>query len=134
MKTNKNKSGKKPKAPIGVCTCQVGPYRGYFGLAHYDADDGCFTGSLLGINDVITFVGDTPEEVAIAFQDSVDDYLEHCANRGKEPNKPFSGKFMVRVAPELHRQLSMAAESRSVSLNALLTDIIATGVGGKQCR
>lgn len=125
----KAKQKRQPRETSGVkATCHVGPYQGYFGLAEYDVDDGFYSGELLGINDVVTFVGKTPEEVAGAFRDSVDDYVAFCARHKQTPDKPFSGKLMLRLPTDLHRQVSMLAEARSVSLNTLLTDMLRGGV------
>ncbi len=121
------KKTRKTKARIGpavAARCEVGPYLGYMGSATYDAEDGVFGGRVLGIEDIIHFEGTTPEEVAEAFRGSVDDYLNHCRRRGKEPNKPFSGKFSLRMPAQMHRQLSMLAETRQTSLNALVLTAI----------
>ena len=79
------------------------PYRGYVGRADYDAEEDMFHGELLGIRDVITFSAKTPKKLQAAFEESIDDYLAWCAERGKEPNQPFSGTILVRATPELHR-------------------------------
>jgi len=100
------------------------PYQGYHGRAEYDPDDDLFQGELLGIRGVITFVGKTPRELQKAFQESVDDYLAWCRQRGKEPNKPFSGTFLVRTTPELHRRLSTVAEAHGKSLNTLAVECL----------
>jgi predicted HicB family RNase H-like nuclease len=57
-----------------------------------------------------------------AFEDSVDDYLEFCASRGEEPEKPFSGKFLVRVPPEVHRQIMAEARRQGKSLNTYVLE------------
>ena len=87
------------------------PYKGYHGRAEYHDGDTFYNGELVGIRDTITFVGKTPQELQKAFKESVDDYINWRQERGKEPNKPFSGNFMVRMTPELHRSLSNLAES-----------------------
>jgi predicted HicB family RNase H-like nuclease len=102
------------------------PYRGYLGRAEYDSDDDSFHGELLGIRDTITFVSKTPKGLQKAFEESVDDYLAWCKKRGKEPNKPFSGNFLIRATPELHRGLNMRAEAEGKSLNALIVEQLQT--------
>jgi predicted HicB family RNase H-like nuclease len=101
-------------------------YKGYSGLIEVDVEDGVISGRVLGIRDVVTFEGDTVPEAIQAFHDSVDDYLEFCAERGVAPDKPFSGKFIVRIRPELHRTLAIAAESRGMSLNAYVEESLAS--------
>ncbi len=93
-------------------------HKGYQGTVRFDADEGVLYGEVLHLRDVVTFQGETVEEVVQAFRDSVDDYLEFCAERGEAPDKPYSGKFMLRVSPELHRKLAAEAANSGSSLNA----------------
>src|SRR4051812_24928961 len=102
----------------------VGPYKGYYGKAEYDTDAGFFHGDVSETTDVITFVGSSPAEVAKAFEDSIDDYLEFCEIRGKSPNKPFSGKFLTRVSPKLHHDLTVNAAQAGKSLNQYVVEIL----------
>jgi predicted HicB family RNase H-like nuclease len=93
-------------------------YKGYSGHAEYDDEAGLFHGEVLGIRDVVTFQGTSVAELRDAFRESVEDYLDMCASRGVEPNKPFSGKFMIRLDPNTHRRAAIAAKSAGKSLNA----------------
>ena len=69
---------------------------------------------------MITFQGSSVSELIQAFEDSVDDYLEFCAARGEEPEKPFSGKLLVRMPPYLHRRIMAEARRQGQSLNAYI--------------
>ena len=104
------------------CTYVCGPYKGYNGRATYDHDAEIFHGDVAGTRDVITFEGTTIKELHAAFVESVDDYLDFCRERGKVPEKPFSGKFLTRIEPELHRKLSAIAEMSGKSLNQFICD------------
>lgn len=95
-------------------------YKGYTGVLEIDEEAGILFGEVIGLRDVITFQGETVEEARASFHESIDFYLKICAKQGKPPEKPFSGKFLVRIAPELHRALVTEASSRGVSLNALI--------------
>lgn len=95
-------------------------YKGYEGKVEFDEDAAIFHGEVINTRDVITFQGSSVRELQKAFRDSVDDYLEFCATRGEEPEKPFSGQFPVRVSPELHRAAALAARRRGESLNAFV--------------
>jgi predicted HicB family RNase H-like nuclease len=97
-------------------------YKGYTGQVELDSEAGVFHGEVLDTRDVITFEGTTVEELEQAFRDSIDDYLEFCHERGDEPDKPFSGRLMVRLSPELHRRLFIDARSSGKSLNQLISD------------
>lgn len=99
-------------------------YKGYIGAVEYDEEAEILHGEVLNLKDVITFQAKSVSELREAFQDSVDDYLEFCASRGEEPEKPFSGKFMVRLTPEQHRLVSVAAKKSGKSLNAWVAERI----------
>jgi predicted HicB family RNase H-like nuclease len=92
-------------------------HKGYIGSTQFDAEDEVFHGRVIGIRDVITFQGTSVEELKQAFADSVEDYLEFCAERGEEPEKPYSGKFVLRLPEEAHRLISSAAQLSNKSLN-----------------
>lgn len=97
-------------------------YKGYTGYAEYDGSARIFHGEVLDTRDVITFQGTTVKEVESAFRDSIDDYLEFCEQRGESPDKPFSGRFMLRLPPELHRQLFVQAKREGKSLNQFIAE------------
>jgi predicted HicB family RNase H-like nuclease len=110
----------------------IGPYKGYHGLAEYDAEEGNFHGRVTDTKDVVSFVGRSVEEVETEFKASVDDYLEFCESLGQAPEKPYSGKILVRVEPKIHRQLSASAELTGVSLNQFIADVLARAVATEQ--
>jgi predicted HicB family RNase H-like nuclease len=85
-------------------------YKGYLSRIEFDDEASIFHGEVINIQDVITFQGKSVDELRKAFEDSVEDYLAFCAERGEEPNKPFSGRFTVRLSPEQHRKVILAAE------------------------
>jgi predicted HicB family RNase H-like nuclease len=92
-------------------------YKGYNGLVEIDDEAKIFHGEVIGLRDVITFQGKTVEELEKAMAESVDFYLEWCRERNKKPEKPFSGKFIVRTSPELHSRAAIAAARIGLSLN-----------------
>jgi len=95
-------------------------YKGYTGIVELDDESGTLFGRVIGLRDVITFQGESVAEIVQAFHDSVDDYLEFCAQRGESPEKPYSGQFVLRIDPLLHREMASAAEAQDVSLNSLV--------------
>jgi predicted HicB family RNase H-like nuclease len=99
-------------------------YKGYTGIVELDEESQVLSGRVIGLRDVITFEGDSVGEIMQAFRDSVDDYLEFCAERGESPEKPYSGQFVLRLDPALHRKLANAAEEEATSLNALIEGIL----------
>jgi predicted HicB family RNase H-like nuclease len=94
-------------------------YKGYVaGSIEFDAEAGLFSGTVAGLRDVVHFAGSTAEELAQAFRDSIDDYLAFCEERCVAPERPCSGRFLVRVPPELHRKAAARAAAEGLSLNA----------------
>jgi predicted HicB family RNase H-like nuclease len=99
-------------------------YKGYTGVVEFDEDSRIFHGEVIGLRDVITFQGQSVDELEKAMADSVDFYLDWCAERNKQPEKPFSGKLMIRTTPELHGRASMAAARIGLSLNKYIEKAI----------
>ena len=99
-------------------------YREYIGNVEFDDEANVFHGEVINLRDVVTFQGETVKQLRKAFRDSVDDYLEFCAERGETPEKPYSGKFTVRVEPELHRAVAVHAKMEHKSLNAWVHDAL----------
>ncbi len=100
-------------------------YKGYVGTV--EADEGIFLGRVAGLRDVITFEGASFAEVELAFRDSVDDYLAFCAERGEAPDRPHSGKILLRLSPQVHRRAALRAQAEGVSLNQWIARRIESG-------
>ena len=99
-------------------------YKGYLGTVEYDSQAKIFHGDIINTKDVITFQGTTVKEIERAFKDSINDYLSWCEEEGTEPEKPYSGKFNIRLSPELHRQTALIAKKRHMSLNGFVEKAI----------
>lgn len=99
-------------------------YKGYIGTVEFDDEAEIFHGEVLNTRDVITFQGSTVAEIKKAFKDSINDYLDFCKSRNETPEKPFSGKFNLRLDPELHRQVSITARQHKMSLNQWIAEAI----------
>ena len=99
-------------------------YKEFAARVEYSEEDGCFVGHIAGIRDVIGFHGETVTKLRSAFKEAVEDYLATCKKLGQAPNKPYSGQFRLRLAPELHARAAMVAESRGKSLNTWVSDVI----------
>jgi predicted HicB family RNase H-like nuclease len=92
-------------------------YKGYAARIEYSDEDVCFVGHIAGIKDVIGFHAESVKELRMAFEEAVDDYLATCEKVGRSPQKPYSGKLMLRVPPEIHARAAMMAEAHGMSLN-----------------
>ena len=103
-------------------------YKGLAARVEYSEADGCIIGHVAGIRDVIGFHGESVAELRAAFEDAVDDYLATCEKLGRDPNKPYSGQFRLRLEPELHARAAMLAEAKGKSLNAWVSEVIEKNV------
>ena len=92
-------------------------YKGYIGMFSVDTEAGILYGEVVNTRDVITFQGSTVEEIKQSFIDSVEDHLDFCKQRGEQPDKPFSGSFVLRLPPEMHQQAYVKAKEAGISLN-----------------
>lgn len=101
-------------------------YKGYRGVIEFDPSIDSFHGRVVGLRDVVTFQGRSLDELRREMAESVEDYLEFCAEIGKEPERPYRGEFLVRTTPELHRAAATEAEASGLSLNAWVEAAIAT--------
>jgi predicted HicB family RNase H-like nuclease len=99
-------------------------YKGYDALVTYDEEAELFHGEVMNMRDVITFEGSSVGELKLALLESIEDYLSFCKERGEEAEKPFSGQFVVRVEPPLHRAAVSAAKREGLSLNRWVAGVL----------
>jgi predicted HicB family RNase H-like nuclease len=99
-------------------------YRGYTGILEYDDEFEFFSGHVIGLNDTVYFEGRDAAELKQSMHEAVDRYLALCERRGKSPDKPYSGKFVLRVDPEVHRALATGAAAHHVSMNTYVEDLL----------
>ena len=104
-------------------------YKGYTGVFEFDSSIDGFHGRIVGLQDVVTFEGRSVDELRREMAESVEDYLELCAEVGKEPDRPYRGEFLVRTTPELHRAATVEAESSRMSLNAWIQAVLTEATG-----
>ena len=97
-------------------------YKGYEAIIKYSDEDETFVGEVINTQDILVFDGASVRQVTDSFHAVIDDYLNDCEAEGKEPDKPFSGQFLMRVNPELHRALAISAKRSGKSLNGFVTE------------
>lgn len=100
-------------------------YKGYSAKIEYSDEDTCFVGRVAGIQDILTFHGETVAEMRLAFEETLDFYLASCAERGEIPNKPYSGKLLLRLPPEIHASVATSASVSGKSINQWAVDVLA---------
>jgi predicted HicB family RNase H-like nuclease len=99
-------------------------YKGYTARIEYDARDDIFVGRVLGLRTILSFHGKTVMELHRNFRLAVAEFLRDCRERGVAPEKPASGKLMLRVPPEVHGAALVAAKAAGKSLNQWATEAI----------
>ena len=104
-------------------------YSGYTASLTFDADDKIIVGRVLDIDDIITFHGESVAEFEAAFHASVDGYIAACKQLGSAPEKPASGKMMLRIAPTVHAAALKAAARSGVSLNKWAEQALGAAAG-----
>jgi len=106
-------------------------YKGYLSRVEFDDEANIFHGEVINIRDVITFQGQSVNELHQAFEDSVEDYLAFCVERGEEPNQPFSGRFTICLSPEQHRKIVFAAQKAGKGVDKWVAEVLdhAAGLG-----
>ncbi|MGF6774234.1 putative HicB family RNase H-like nuclease [Paraburkholderia sp. GAS199] len=99
-------------------------YKGYQARIEFDPRDNIFVGQVLGVVDRIIFHGESVSELTGQFQEAVDHYLEDCAKTGRTPQKPASGNLMLRIRPEVHAAVGIAAAAAGKSINQWVDEIL----------
>ncbi|WP_420580724.1 type II toxin-antitoxin system HicB family antitoxin [Reichenbachiella sp.] len=105
-------------------------YKGFIGTIEADLNSGLLHGKLSGTSDLITYEAENVKQLVEEFHSAVDDYLETCAELGKEPVKPYSGVLQIRIKPKLHQEAAFIAKSKGISLNNLIAETLEKHVDG----
>ena len=99
-------------------------YKGFIGSVQFSADDNVFFGKLEGINDLVTFEGETVKELKDAFCCMVDEHIKDCKAGNVPVEKSYRGSFNIRIAPDLHRRAAISAKQHGTTLNTFVKDAI----------
>lgn len=104
-------------------------YKGYTGNIEYSEEERTFFGKVQGLRrDGIIYEGDSAESIRKDFEEAIDHYLYHCAEKGIEPEKPYNGKFVLRMSPELHGQAAEVAVSQGKSMNDFINEAVRAAI------
>ena len=103
-------------------------HKGYFGSVNYNSDDRIFYGKIEFIRALVSYEGQDADSLEAAFYEAVDDYLATCEKSGREPEIPFKGSFNVRIAPELHERVMIAAKQQGMTLNRFIAETLSQAV------
>ena len=99
-------------------------HKGYTARLEYDERDNIFVGRVLGLRSIISFHGETVSDLRHEFEVAIEDFLRDCKEQGVKPEKPASGKLMLRVSPEIHGAALVAAQASGKSLNQWATEVL----------
>ena len=97
---------------------------GYNAKIEYDADLDLFRGEVLGLNGGADFYGKNPKELRAEFKKSLQVFLEVCREKGIEPRRNYSGKFNLRISPDLHERLAIVAQAEGKSINTVAQEAL----------
>ena len=109
-------------------------YKGYRATIAYDEDDKIFVGEVFGVADSLNFHGSSISELEESFHNCIDNYIDLCAQAGKEPEKEFSGSFNVRTTPALHKEASEYAAENGITLNQVVSKAIEVFLGNNHLK
>ena len=93
---------------------------GYHAKIEYDQELDVFRGEILGLSGGADFYGKNPKELRTEFKKSLQVFLDVCKEKGIEPRRHFSGKFNLRISPELHERLAIEAQAKASLINNLI--------------
>lgn len=105
-------------------------HKGYTARIEFDERDNIFVGRVLGLHMVISFHGETVKELRAAFVIAIEEFLRDCKEQGVRPEKPASGKLMLRVPPQVHGAALVAAQAAGKSLNQWATEVLEEATHG----
>ena len=97
---------------------------GYNAKIEYDSDLDQFRGEILGLSGGADFYGRNPKELRAEFKKSLQVFLEVCREKGIEPRRNYSGKFNLRIPPDLHEKLAIVAEAEGKSINTIAQEAL----------
>lgn len=103
-------------------------YKGYTGSVDFSEEDNCLFGKVIGIRALLSYEGESVADLKKDFQNCIDEYLELCADKSIDPEKPYKGSFNVRVTPEIHRDAALCAAELGMTLNGFVTDALAKAI------
>lgn len=107
-------------------------YKDYVGSVRYSADDEVFFGKIEGIDDLVTFEGQSVPQLKEAFHEAVHDYIEIARANGKEPEKTYRGSLNIRLKPEVHKKANRLALLKGKTLNQFINDAIEHEIGNSK--
>jgi predicted HicB family RNase H-like nuclease len=99
-------------------------YKGFLGSVHYNDEDELLYGKVMFIRALVSYEGTDAKSIKANFHQAVEDYLELCAEQGRQPERALKGSFNVRTSPDLHRRAAIYASEHSKKLNNVVEEAL----------
>ena len=99
-------------------------YKGYIGSVEFSNEDNCLFGKVLGIRSLISYEGQSVQELKKSFEYMLDEYLADCKAENIEPEKPYKGSLNVRIGSDTHRILALQAQAKNITINSYIKEIL----------
>ncbi|MBN7796969.1 type II toxin-antitoxin system HicB family antitoxin [Parahaliea mediterranea] len=93
---------------------------GFRATVDYDPDIEMFRGEFVGLNGGADFYSDSVKGLKREAERSLKEFIAVCKERGLSVKKDYSGRFNVRVDPQLHEEAVQVARAAGISLNKLV--------------
>lgn len=103
-------------------------YKNYYGSVHFDDEELIFHGKIEFVRALVTYEATDARGLRKAFEESIDDYLETCRSQNIVPEIPFKGSLNVRLGPELHRRIALAAQQHHSTINKFIAQTLEQAV------
>jgi predicted HicB family RNase H-like nuclease len=98
---------------------------GHKAVVAFDPEINLFRGEFTGLNGGADFYAATVDELHKEGKISLKVFMDGCREKGIEPRRNFSGRFNVRLEPDVHEAAVMAAAADDKSLNEWVAETIA---------
>ncbi|HEX6280355.1 MAG TPA: type II toxin-antitoxin system HicB family antitoxin [Pyrinomonadaceae bacterium] len=102
----------------------------YEAVISFDPDISMFRGEFIGLNGGADFYADSIAKLRKEGEISLKVFLDFAKEKNIEPKKRFSGQFVLRLKPEVHKKYALLAKSKNLSLNQVLASTLETAVEG----
>lgn len=89
----------------------------YKAAIQFDPEIDMFRGEFIDLNGGADFYATNIEDLKKEAKKSLKVFLDMCAEDGVEPRKAYSGKFNLRIPPEMHANIVAAATAEGMSIN-----------------
>ena len=99
-------------------------YKDFIATVKYSDEDEAFIGKIEGINSVVSFEGQSVDELKSAFHEAVESYIDFCSRKGIRQRKSYNGVLNIRIPSKTHSRVAMYAKSHGITINSFIHNSI----------